>query len=298
MRTVRTVTELRAALLEARRAGARIGLVPTMGAFHAGHLSLMRSAREECDVVVVSLFVNPAQFNEASDLDAYPRDEAHDGSLAAATGVDYLFTPDVDEIYPDGFATTVSVRGLTDVLEGERRGREHFDGVTTVVAKLLSIVGPDVAFFGQKDAQQALVVQRMVLDLGIPARIEVCATVRELDGLAMSSRNLRLSEDERRRATALHRALDGALAEVSAGERDAAVLTRRARALLDAADVETEYFELVQPGTLKRVQEIDGPVLAVVAAWVGATRLIDNQMLSTKTGYMAATAGSATTGRL
>jgi pantoate--beta-alanine ligase len=298
MRTVRTVTELRAALLEARRAGARIGLVPTMGAFHAGHLSLMRSAREECDVVVVSLFVNPAQFNEASDLDAYPRDEAHDGSLAAATGVDYLFTPDVDEIYPDGFATTVSVRGLTDVLEGERRGREHFDGVTTVVAKLLSIVGPDVAFFGQKDAQQALVVQRMVLDLGIPARIEVCATVREPDGLAMSSRNLRLSEDERRRATALHRALDGALAEVSAGERDAAVLTRRARALLDAADVETEYFELVQPGTLKRVQEIDGPVLAVVAAWVGATRLIDNQMLSTKTGYMAATAGSATTGRL
>jgi pantoate--beta-alanine ligase len=298
MRTVRTITELRSALLTSRRGGATIGLVPTMGAFHEGHLSLMRRARGECDVVVVSLFVNPAQFNQSSDLDAYPRDEARDASLAAATGIDYLFAPAVGEIYPDGFATTVSVRGLTDVLEGERRGRQHFDGVTTVVTKLLSVVGPDVAFFGQKDAQQALVVQRMVTDLGIPARIEVCATVRETDGLAMSSRNVRLSEDERQRATALHRALNGAAADVGGGEREAAVVIERAMALLAESGVETEYFELVEPGTLEPVQELDGPVLAVVAAWVGETRLIDNQMLSTAIGHRAVTAGSAITGRL
>lgn len=298
MRTVRTVAELRAALAQQRRAGARVGLVPTMGALHEGHLSLLRRAREDCDVVVMSLFVNPTQFNEAADLDAYPRDEARDGSLAAEAGVDYLFAPDVAEIYPDGFATTVSVRGLTDVLEGVERGRGHFDGVTTVVAKLFGIVGPDVAFFGQKDAQQALIVQRMVIDLGMPIRVEVCPTVRETDGLAMSSRNVRLSADERARATALPRALDGALADVAGGERDAAVVVARALALLDAAGVETEYFELVEPKSLVQVQEIDGPVLAVVAARVGATRLIDNQMLSTTTGRKAATAGSATTGRL
>lgn len=298
MRTVRTVAEMRTALVQRRGAGARIGLVPTLGAFHEGHLSLMRRAREECDEVVVSLFVNPTQFNEASDLDAYPRDESRDGSLAADVGVDYLFAPDVAEIYPDGFATTVSVRGLTDVLEGAERGHGHFDGVTTVVAKLFGIVGPDVAFFGQKDAQQALIVQRMVTDLAMPIRMEVCPTVREPDGLAMSSRNVRLNADERVRATALHRALDGALADVAAGERDAAVVVARARALLESAGVVTEYFELVEPKTLVQVQEIDGPVLAVVAARVGATRLIDNQMLSTTTGRKAATAGSATTGRL
>jgi pantoate--beta-alanine ligase len=293
MRTVRTIAELRAALAGRRRVGARIGLVPTMGAFHEGHLSLMRRAREDCDVVVVSLFVNPAQFNEASDLDAYPRDESRDASLAAEESVDYLFAPAASEIYPDGFATTVSVRGLTDVLEGAQRGRAHFDGVTTVVSKLLSIVGPDVAFFGQKDAQQAAVIQRMTLDLGIPSEIEVCPTVREADGLAMSSRNVRLSADERRRATALHRALDGALTDVCDGERDPEVIVARARALLQAADVETEYFELVDRRTLEPVQEIDGPVLALVAARVGATRLIDNQMLSTTTGATAATAGSS-----
>jgi pantoate--beta-alanine ligase len=298
MRTVRTIAELRAALVKQRRAGARIGLVPTLGALHEGHLSLMRRAREDCDVVVMSLFVNPTQFNEASDLDAYPRDEARDGSLAAEMGVDYLFAPDVSEIYPDGFATTVGVRGLTEVLEGAERGRSHFDGVTTVVAKLFGIVGPDVAFFGQKDAQQALVIQRMVADLGMPIRVEVCPTVREADGLAMSSRNVRLSAEERLRATALHRALDGALADVAGGERDTAAVVGRARTLLDAAGVETEYFELVSPKTLVQVQEIDGPVLAVVAARVGAIRLIDNQMLSTTTGRMAATAGSADTGRL
>ncbi len=197
MKTVRTVSELRGHLADARRAGRTIGLVPTMGAFHDGHLSLMRRAREACDLVVVSLFVNPAQFNEAADLDVYPRDEEHDAGLAAGEGVDYLFAPEVTEVYPDGFATSVAVRGLTDGLEGAHRGHGHFDGVTTVVSKLLNMVGPDVAYFGQKDAQQAAVVRRLVRDLNFPVRIEVCPTVRADDGLALSSRNVLLADAER-----------------------------------------------------------------------------------------------------
>src|ERR1700753_3110013 len=197
MRTVRTAAELRGELAGARRAGHTIGLVPTMGAFHDGHLSLMRRAREACDVVVVSLFVNPAQFNDAGDLDVYPRDEDHDAGLAGAQGVDYLFAPPVAEVYPDGFATSVAVRGLTDGLEGAHRGRGHFDGVTTVVSKLLNMVGPDVAYFGQKDAQQAAGVRRVLRALTSPLRMEVCPTVRAGDGLALSSRNVLLSAGER-----------------------------------------------------------------------------------------------------
>ena len=212
MRTLRTVAELRTALAQPRGEGQTIGLVPTMGSFHDGHTSLMRQAREDCDTVVVSLFVNPTQFGAGEDLDAYPRDEARDAALAEAEGVDLLFAPTVAEVYPDGFGTVVRVRGLTDVLCGDpaRRGPEHFDGVTTVVTKLFNMVAPDVAYFGQKDAQQALVIRRMVRDLDIPVRIEVCPTVREPDGLAMSSRNAYLTEDERERAPALHRALEAA----------------------------------------------------------------------------------------
>ncbi len=197
MRTVRTIGELRAALAPDRRAGRTIGLVPTMGAFHDGHLSLIRRAREQSDVVVVSLFVNPTQFNESSDLASYPRDEQRDAALAAEAGVDYLFAPPPEEIYPDGFATTVSVSRVTEQLEGAHRGHGHFDGVATVVAKLLNIVGPDVAYFGQKDAQQALMIRRLARDLNIPVRIETCPTRREADGLAMSSRNVLLSAAER-----------------------------------------------------------------------------------------------------
>jgi cytidyltransferase-like protein len=175
--TSRTVAALRAELVEPRRHGWSIGLVPTMGAFHEGHLSLMRRARDACDVVVVSLFVNPAQFNEATDLEIYPRDEARDAALAAEVGVDHLFAPGVAEVYPDGFATAVAVHGLTDGLEGAHRGHGHFDGVTTVVSKLLNMVGPDVAYFGQKDAQQAAVVRGLVRDLNFPVRIEFCPTV-------------------------------------------------------------------------------------------------------------------------
>src|SRR5947209_13176364 len=182
MNVVRAVAELRAALAQARRDGQAIGLVPTMGAFHEGHLSLMRRARAECDVVVVSLFVNPTQFNEQADLEHYPRDEQRDAALAAEVGVDHLFAPPVDEVYPSGFATTVAVDPrLTGVLEGEHRGRAHFDAVTTVVAKLLNLVRPDVAYFGQKDAQQLLVIRRMVSDLNLAVRIEGCPTVREPD---------------------------------------------------------------------------------------------------------------------
>jgi pantoate--beta-alanine ligase len=274
--TVRTVSELRAALAGHRGAGRSIGLVPTMGAFHEGHLSLMRRAHEACDVVVVSLFINPAQFNEAADLEVYPRNEGRDVELAAAAGVDFLFVPDVAEVYPDGFATSVAVRGLTDGLEGAHRGHGHFDGVTTVVTKLLNMVGPDVAYFGQKDAQQAAVIRRMVRDLNLPVRIEVCPTVRDPDGLAMSSRNVHLSPAERVQATALHRALRMVLAAVAEGERDPEAAAAAGRAELAAAGVEPEYLAIVSPDAMEPVAVIEGDVLAAVAARVGSVRLIDN----------------------
>jgi len=236
MTTIRTVADLRAALGAPRRAGEVVGLVPTMGALHEGHLSLMRRARAECDVSVVSLFVNPTQFNEARDLDAYPRDEALDIALAEQAGADYLFAPAAQDVYPPGFATTVSVAGVTETLEGAHRGRAHFDGVTTIVTKLFNMVSPDVAYFGQKDAQQAFVIRRMVRDLDIPVAIEVCPTVRETDGLAMSSRNVHLSPADRARATALHRALSAAADAVRAGERDPGAARERALAELTRAD--------------------------------------------------------------
>jgi len=281
MRTLRTVSEMRAALATHRRAGRSIGLVPTMGALHEGHLSLMRRAREQCDQVIVSLFVNPAQFNDQADLDGYPRDEGADAALAAATGVDLMFAPAPAEIYPPGFATKVSVAGITDRLEGAHRGGAHFDGVTTVVAKLLNIVGPDVAYFGQKDAQQAAVIRQLARDLDIPVRIETCPTVRDPDGLALSSRNTRLSPDERTRAAALHRALTAIQQAVEDGVRDPAAARALARAQLTAARIEPEYLELVSTDTFTPVRRIDGCVLAVIAARVGTTRLIDNQPLST-----------------
>ena len=279
MRIVRTVAELRTTLVPHRRAGRTIGLVPTMGAFHEGHLSLMRRARESADVVVVSLFVNPAQFGPAEDLAAYPRDEAADAALAEAEGVDVLFAPPVEEVYPDGFATAVRVGGITELLEGEHRGRDHFDGVTTVVAKLFNIAQPDVAFFGQKDAQQALVIRRMVRDLDMPVRIEVCPTIREPDGLALSSRNAYLDPGERERALALSRALAAADEAVSHGERDASAVLAAARAQLDSAGVEPEYLELRSADDLSPVERVNGSTLLAVAARVGRARLIDNRVL-------------------
>jgi pantoate--beta-alanine ligase len=280
MNTVRGIAELREVLAEPRRDGRRIGLVPTMGAFHEGHLALMRRARTECDVVVVSLFVNPTQFNDRSDLEAYPRDAERDVRLAEATGVDYMFAPPADEIYPPGFATTVSVAGISEPLEGEHRGPAHFAGVATVVTKLLNIVGPDVAYFGQKDAQQVLVIKRLVRDLDIPVAIEVSPTVRESDGLAMSSRNRRLSDDERDQARSLSRALAAVREALKAGEHDPAAARQVALAELNRSGIEPEYLALVAPDTLEPLTSLNGEVLAVVAAQVGTTRLIDNELIT------------------
>jgi pantoate--beta-alanine ligase len=274
------VAELRAAL-EPLRANGPVGLVPTMGAFHDGHLSLMRAARADCASVVVSLFVNPAQFGPGEDLAAYPRDERRDAALAEEQGADLLFAPPLEEVYPPGFGTTVEVAGLTDVLCGDprHRGREHFRGVTTVVTKLFNMVGPDVAYFGQKDAQQAIVIRRLARDLDMPVRIEVRPTVREPDGLAMSSRNAYLDDAERDRALALSRALRAADAEVAAGRRDAASVLAAARQQLDARGVEPEYLELRSADDLSPAERVNGRTLLAVAARVGRARLIDNAVL-------------------
>lgn len=282
MKTLRTVDEVRAALADARRAGKRIGFVPTMGAFHAGHLTLMSRARAEADVAVVSLFVNPTQFNDASDLAAYPRTETADAAQAEAAGADLLFAPSADEIYPAGFATTVSVAGLGETLEGAVRGPEHFRGVATVVATLLNIVQPSALYLGQKDAQQVAVIRRMMRDLKIPAELVVCPTVREPDGLAMSSRNVRLAGADRRRALALRHGLDAALELLARGERGAGPLRDAATAAMARDGISPEYFVAVDPETLEPLEPLDalrGDVLLAVAARVGPVRLIDNELL-------------------
>ena len=281
MRTVRTVAELRELLAPERRAGRAIGLVPTMGFFHDGHLSLMRQARPENDVLVVSLFVNPAQFAPGEDFTAYPRDEQRDTELAEAEGVDILFSPPVDEVYPDGFDTDVAVGGLTATLEGDeaQRGAEHFQGVTTVVTKLFNMASPDAAYFGQKDAQQALVIRKLVRDLNIPVRIEVCPTIRDADGLALSSRNAYLSPPERERALALSRALRAAEAAVENGTREAAAVVAAARDELERAGVEPDYLQLRSATDLSPVERVNGSTLLAVAARVGRARLIDNAIL-------------------
>jgi pantoate--beta-alanine ligase len=281
VKLLRGKDQLRAALEPARRQGSSIGLVPTMGYLHEGHLSLLRAARAECDVVVMSLFVNPTQFGPGEDLDRYPRDEERDLRLAAEAGADFVYAPPVEDVYPEGFATYVAVEGsLTGVLDGDpsRRGPEHFRGVTTVVAKLFNSVGPDVAYFGQKDAQQVAVIRRMVSDLDFPLRIEVLPTVREPDGLAMSSRNAYLEPNDRDRATALSRAL--AAAELSATAEGLSAALDAAQAELSAAGIEPEYLEARDAEDLSPVTELGiRPVLIAVAARVGGARLIDNVLL-------------------
>jgi len=278
---LRTKAELRSALEPARRQGLAIGLVPTMGYLHEGHLSLIRAARAGCDLVVMSLFVNPTQFGPDEDLERYPRDEDRDLRLAAEAGADIVFAPPVSEVYAADASTAVEVSGpLTNVLDGDpgRRGSEHFRGVTTVVAKLFNLVGPDVAYFGQKDAQQAVVIRRMVRDLDFPVRIEVLPIVREPDGLAMSSRNAYLEPADRERATALFRALGAAEGEARAGSLAAGL--DAARRELAAAGVEPEYLEARDAETLEPVERLaDRPVLVAVAARVGAARLIDNVLI-------------------
>lgn len=280
MNVVRTIAELRAAIDPLRRTGRTIGLVPTMGFLHEGHRSLMLRSKATCDVTVVTLFVNPTQFNDPKDLEAYPRDEAKDVALAEGAGVDYLFAPDAREMYPAGHSTVVSIRGITEPLEGARRGTGHFDGVTTIVTKLFNIAQPDVAFFGQKDAQQALVVKKLVRDLDIPVRIEVCPTVREADGLAMSSRNVRLKGDDRKRALALRAGLEAARGAIAAGERRASAVEEAGRTAMRAMGVEPEYLAAVPAGTLLSQGDLHGEVLIAVAARVGDVRLIDNEIVN------------------
>lgn len=281
VKLLRGKDQLRAALEPSRREGSSIGLVPTMGFLHEGHLSLLRAARAECDVVVMSLFVNPTQFGPGEDLDRYPRDEERDLRLATEAGVDFVYAPPVEDVYPEGFATYVAVDGnLTDVLDGDpsRRGPEHFRGVTTVVVKLFNSVRPDVAYFGQKDAQQVAVIRRMASDLDFPVRIEVLPTVREPDGLAMSSRNAYLEPSERQRATALSRAL--AAAELSAPAEGLSVALEIALDELSAAGIEPEYLEARDAEDLSLVTELSSrPVLIAVAARVGGARLIDNVLI-------------------
>jgi pantoate--beta-alanine ligase len=279
MKLVRTVAGLRERLEPVREARRTVALVPTMGALHEGHLSLIRRARVGSDVVVVSLFVNPAQFDEPADLERYPRAQERDAELAERAGADVLFAPSVEEVYPRGFATTVEVLGLTDSLEGAVRGCEHFRGVTTVVTKLLCMAMPDSAYFGQKDAQQAVVIRRLVTDLNLPVAIEICPTVREPDGLAMSSRNVRLSAEQRSRALALPDALHAAAERAGEGERSAQALLETARVAMDARHVEPEYLALVQPDTLEPCESLTDRALLLIAARIGDTRLIDNALL-------------------
>jgi pantoate--beta-alanine ligase len=281
VRTVHAIADVRAASREARAAGRSVGLVPTMGAFHAGHAALMRAAREACDLVVVSLFVNPAQFDDPADLAAYPRTAETDAAMAQDLGVDVLWAPSAEQMYPEGFATRVTVAGLGEVLEGAQRGPGHFAGVCTVVAKLLHAVEPDAAYFGQKDAQQVAVLRRMVRDLDFGVRIEVVPTVREPDGLALSSRNMHLQGADRARALALSRALSAARGAVAEGEREAERI--RTAALQAMRDVEPEYLAVVDPDTLEPLTTVNGRVLVAVAARVGPTRLIDNTLIEVAT---------------
>lgn len=279
MKVLRRVAELHGALAGPRQADQMIGLVPTMGSFHEGHASLMRRARADCDLTVVTLFVNPAQFNDPRDLAAYPRDEKRDADTAAAEGVDILFAPEASEMYPSGYSTTVMVNGVSEPLEGQARGAGHFAGVATIVSKLFNIVRPTTAYFGQKDAQQALVVRKLVRDLNFPVRIEVCPTIREPDGLAMSSRNARLAPADRARAVALRVGLDAALDAIRRGERRTAAIESIGREAMRARGVEPEYFAAVSAETLLPFDTLTGEILLAVAAPVGDVRLIDNEIV-------------------
>lgn len=276
---VSTIRDIRVLLAEERRVGKSIGFVPTMGFFHEGHLTLMRKARESCDVLVVSSFVNPSQFGPSEDYLNYPRDEKRDSALAAAEGVDYLFKPGAEEMYPTGYSTFVEVVGLSEGLCGRFRPG-HFRGVATIVAKLFNIVRPDVAFFGRKDYQQLKVIERMVKDLDFGIEIRAIDTVREPDGLAMSSRNSYLSPEERVAAGSLSRALREAVRLVEAGERQSEAIADAVKGILGIEPlVNLEYVEVCDPETLSPIEEIDSEALVALAACVGKARLIDNEIV-------------------
>lgn len=272
----RTVAELRAAVAERRDRGETIALVPTMGALHAGHTSLIERAGEHSDCIVVSIFVNPRQFGDPGDLAAYPREFERDAEIARGAGADIVFRPAPEEIYPPGFSTEVRVGGpLTETLEGAHRGPEHFHGVTTVVTKLLTATAPDIAVFGEKDAQQVRVIERLVRDLHLPVRVIRSPTVREQDGLALSSRNARLSPKNREQALALSAAIFAARDAFASGERHRDAILSPAFEVLDRHDVAPEYLELCNSEDLSPIDEVTGAATIVIAATVGGVRLID-----------------------
>jgi pantoate--beta-alanine ligase len=280
MKICATIPEARAACGDARASRKRLGFVPTMGALHEGHLSLVRAAKAQCDAVAVSIFVNPTQFGPTEDLSKYPRQFSGDCRLLEQEGVDILFAPPVEEIYPGGEVTWVLVEGLSEKLDGRSRPG-HFRGVTTIVAKLFHILEPEAAFFGQKDAAQLAVIRRMVDDLNFPVEIVGCPIVREPDGLAMSSRNAYLNREERSRALVLQRSLQEARQQFNAGERMAAKLISAAKEVFAREPkVALDYFEIVDPDTLDPVERISQTTLVAVAAYVGTTRLIDNLVLN------------------
>lgn len=279
MEIVRQVPRMKEISRRARAEGRRVGFVPTMGYLHEGHLSLVRRVREVADVAVVSIFVNPTQFAPGEDFDRYPRDLARDADLLIREGVDYLFAPEAEEIYPPGPRAFVEVERLGSILEGASRPG-HFRGVATVVLKLFEVVRPDVAAFGQKDAQQAILVQRMVRDLLLDVEILVLPTVRDEDGVALSSRNVYLSAEERRAARAIPRSLEAAQQAVAAGERDPAAVVRAVRQVLEAESLlKVDYVALVGTSELEQVERVEGELLLALAVWAGRTRLIDNVVL-------------------
>jgi pantoate--beta-alanine ligase len=279
MKICATIPEARVACRDARASRKRLGLVPTMGALHEGHLSLVRAAKAQCDAVAVSIFVNPTQFGPTEDLSKYPRQFDRDRQLLEKEGIEILFAPSVDEIYPDGAVTWVLVEGLSEKLDGRSRPG-HFRGVTTIVAKLFNIIEPDAAFFGQKDAAQLAVIRSMVWDLNFPVEIVACPIMRESDGLAMSSRNAYLNREERGRALVLQRSLQQVQREFQNGERIAARLIASAKEVFAREpQVVLDYFEIVDPDTLDPVERVSQKTLVAVAAYVGSTRLIDNIVL-------------------
>lgn len=279
MQIFHTIPEIREFVRQARAGGHSIGLVPTMGYLHEGHLELMRRAKERCDTVIISIFVNPTQFGPNEDFDRYPRDMERDARLAGEVGVDAIFNPSVEEMYPAGFCTYVDVKRITEKLCGLSRPG-HFRGVATVVTKLFNIVKPDCAFFGQKDAQQALVIKRMVADLNMDLEVVTLPTVREPDGLAMSSRNIYLKPEERRAALVLYRSLQRAKEAYQAGERNVAKLRRLVVDMIEAEPLANiDYVEIYSYPELEEVKEIQGQVLLAIAVKIGRARLIDNIIL-------------------
>jgi len=275
MKIVHTISDLRQSVLDMKKQGAKVGFVPTMGALHAGHGSLIETAVKECDTVVVSIFVNPTQFGPGEDLDTYPRTLEVDAAFCDKLGADLIFAPSADEMYPSEQLTWVEVEKLTDGLCGANRPG-HFRGVTTVCTKLFNIVGADIAFFGQKDAQQVAVIRRMVCDLNLPLKIRICPIVREADGLAMSSRNRYLSAEERKRALCLHKALMACREQVMAGQRDANALIDAMKAIIEQDQGEIDYVSIVDIETLEPLNRIEEKALIALAVHIGPTRLIDN----------------------